>query len=49
MDEIKLSQEMIKQIEQILANGRSAELAIRNGKVILWAVTNKKKYEMPIV
>lgn len=45
MDEIKLNRELIRQIEQILANGKNAELAIRNGKVILWAVTSKKKYE----
>lgn len=49
MDEIKLNKELIRQIEQILANGKNAELAIRNGKVILWSVTSKKKYEQATV
>ena len=49
MDEPKLSKDIIRQIEQILASGRNAELAIRNGKVILWSVNSKKKYEQPIV
>ena len=47
--EINLNKETIRQIEQILANNRNAELAVRNGKVILWSVNSKKKYEQAIV
>lgn len=39
---------MIREIERVLTEGKSAELAVRNGVVVLWSVTNKKKYEQPI-
>ena len=42
---IRLSREMIRQIEDILAAGKTVEIAIRNGKLIIWAVSSKKKYE----
>lgn len=45
---VRLNNEIIRQIEQILSQGRSVEMAVRNGKVILWSVNSKKKYELPI-
>ena len=48
IENIRLTNELIRQIEQILSQGRTVEMAVRNGKVILWAVNSKKKYELPI-
>ena len=49
IENIRLTNELIRQIEQILSQGRTVEMAVRNGKVILWSVNSKKKYELPIV
>lgn len=46
---IRLTEEVIREIEKILSNGKSVEMAVRNGKVILWSVNSKKKIEMSIV
>ena len=48
LENIRLTNELIRQIEQILSQGRTVEMAVRNGKVILWSVNSKKKYELPI-
>lgn len=48
IENIRLTNELIRQIEQILSQGRTVEMAVRNGKVILWSVNSKKKYELPI-
>ena len=48
ISEVKLNQEMIREIERILSQGRTVEMAIRSGKIILWSVNSKKKYELPI-
>ena len=45
---IKLTLEFIKEIEEILNAGKTAEISIRNGKIVLWAVNSKKKTEQPI-
>lgn len=45
---IKLTLEFIKEIEEILTAGKTAEISIRNGKIVLWAVNSKKKTEQPI-
>jgi len=46
--EVKLTPAIVREIERALSSGKSAELAVRNGKVILWSVSSKKKYELPI-
>lgn len=46
---IKLFPELIRTIEEILNTGKSVEIAVRNGKVIVWAVSSKKKSEQLIV
>ena len=45
---VKLVPELIKAIEEILNSGKTVEIAVRNGKLVLWAVSSKKKYEQPI-
>lgn len=45
---IKLTSDFIKEIEEILNAGKTAEISIRNGKIVLWAVNSKKKTEQPI-
>lgn len=45
---VKLVPEIIRAIEEILKSGKSVEIAVRNGKIVLWAVSSKKKYEQPI-
>lgn len=39
---------IVREIEEILKSGKEAEVAIRNGKLIVWAVSNKKKCEVVI-
>lgn len=46
---IRLVPELIRAIEEILNSGKTVEIAVRNGKIVLWAVNSKKKYEQPIV
>lgn len=45
---VKLVPELIRAIEEILNSGKTVEIAVRNGKLVLWAVNSKKKYEQPI-
>jgi len=47
-DMISLEPELIAEIEEILKSGKSVEIAVRNGKIVVWAVSNKKRYEQPI-
>lgn len=46
---IKLTSELIRTIEEILSSGKTVEIAVRNGKIVAWAVNSKKKYEQPTV
>ena len=48
-ESIRLTPEVVREIEKILSNGKTVEMAVRSGKVILWSVNSKKKIEMPIV
>lgn len=45
---VKLVPEIVRAIEDILKSGKTVEIAVRNGKIVLWAVSSKKKYEQPI-
>ncbi len=47
-EKIHLTPEMVRQIEEILASGKTVEIAERHNNVIVWAVSSKKKYEQPI-
>lgn len=42
---IVLSPVAIQQIQEILTAGKDVEIAVRNGRLVIWEVTNKKKYE----
>ena len=46
--EIRLTPEAVRKIEDILTTGKTVEIAERHEKVIVWAVSSKKKYEQPI-
>lgn len=46
--EIRLRDPLIREIEKTLTEGKSVEIAVRNGNVVLWSVTSKKRIEMPI-
>ena len=43
-----LDAECIAIIEDIIKKGNSAEIAVRNGKIVIWSVNSKKKHEKPI-
>lgn len=43
-----LDAECIAIIEEIIKKGNSAEVAVRNGKIVIWSVNSKKKHEKPI-
>ncbi len=43
-----LDAECIAIIEEIIKKGNSAEIAVRNGKIVIWSVNSKKKHEKPI-
>lgn len=46
---IQLNPALVKAIEEILQSGKSVEIAVRNGKIVVWAVASKKKIETPVV
>ena len=46
--EIHLTPKAVRKIEEILTMGKTVEIAERHEKVIVWAVSSKKKYEQPI-
>ena len=43
-----ITEEVAALIERILNEGNNVEIAIRNGKLVIWAVGSKKKYEGPV-
>ena len=45
---IRLTPEAVRKIEEILTAGKTVEIAERHEKVVVWAVSSKKKYEQSI-
>ena len=45
---MKIPSEAVEAIAEILSRGKNAEVAERRGRVIVWEVTSKKKYESPV-
>jgi len=43
-----LDSEAVKAIESILSAEKTAELTVRNGKLIIWETRSKKKYESTV-
>lgn len=46
--EISLSPRAIETINEILTNGKEAQIAVRNNHLIVWEVQSKKKYEVVV-
>ena len=46
--EISLSPTAVSQINESLSNGRDVQVAVRNGRLIIWEMSNKKKYEVVV-
>ena len=40
--------EAVRAMNEILSRGKGVELAVRNGKVVIWETASKKKYEAVI-
>lgn len=46
--EISLSPTAISQINESLSSGKDVQVAVRNGRLIIWEIQNKKKYEVVV-
>ena len=46
--EIILSPKAVKEINEILSRGKGVEIAVRNGKLVIWEMNSKKKYEVAV-
>lgn len=44
-NKVGIPPEAVKAIEEILSRGRSAEVSVRHGHLIIWEVSSKKKYD----
>lgn len=40
--------EAVRTMNEILSRGKGVELAVRNGRLVLWETASKKKYEAVI-
>ena len=45
---VLLDEQAVKQIESILTDEKTAELSVRNGKLVIWETRSKKKYESTV-
>ena len=45
---ISLSQTAIQEINEILSRGKGVEVAVRNGRLVIWELSSKKRYEVVI-
>lgn len=45
---VSLSTKAIQKINEILSRGKGVEIAVRNGKLVVWETASKKKYEVVI-
>lgn len=48
MDGVKITDEVIEEIKKILDRGKGVEIGVRGGKLIIWELESKKKYETAI-
>ncbi len=46
--EITLSPKAVQEINEILSRGKGVEIAVRNGKLVVWETNSKKKYEVAV-
>lgn len=42
LSQVGLSPQMVQEINKILARGKVVEIAVKNGKVIVWETSSKK-------
>ena len=42
---VNLTAKAVQEINEILSRGKGVEIAVRNGKVVVWETASKKKYE----
>ena len=45
---VNLTAKAVQEINEILSRGKGVEIAVRNGKVVVWETASKKKYEAVI-
>jgi len=45
---VDLTAKAVQEINEILSRGKGVEIAVRNGKVVVWETASKKKYEAVI-
>jgi hypothetical protein len=43
-----LSEAAIKEINTILSAGKGVEIAVRNGRLIIWETNSKKKHDVVV-
>ena len=48
-NQVCLPQSAIDTINEILSRRRNLEIAYKNGKLIIWELNSRKKYEVAIV
>lgn len=45
---VLVTPEAVQTMNEILSRGKGVELAVRNGRLVLWETASKKKYEAVI-
>ena len=45
---VNLTAKAVQEINEILSRGKGVEIAVRNGKVVVWETASKKKCEAVI-
>lgn len=45
---VTLPQEVVREIEKSLSHGKGVEIAIRNGKIVVWETSSKKLIEAAV-
>lgn len=46
--EISLSPAAVFQINQALSNGKEVRISVRGGRLIIWELSSKKKYDVVV-
>ena len=48
MENVKIDEKVVEEIQKIIARGKGVEIGVRSGKLIIWEIESKKKYETAI-
>ena len=46
--QFSLPPEAVPKINGILSDGKDVQIAVRNGKLIVWGIKNKKEFEVVV-